>query len=512
MTNYKQTYQHLVTSLRGSYEDLEYMPVFRASAIFPAFHNLSFTTKLSCFNYWKHKNNCEDVGILVTLRDALGTKIGRVFHQLQLDTYDFHVSSLLENESDFSGSVEIEIFSNQDLKFQFPAVSCFYCSPLGVSYVHSAQRVYNHLDDEKRGAALNNRQTAFDVLPDLGASFVHVLNGPHAVVDSELNVEELDAHGRKIDCAPIPINLLPPYGLQTIDLTKYAAKDNRLPGHTFKITAPLSGIHCRFVVGNAESNNDWYSVTHSYPDFSNSRDIILDSLEGDEVYAIAPITLLDGVDTDVVLYPVYGCETLTIELLMSVHGRQSAAILSTYKWNPQKGTQLRVPISQLYKDSTDAAPSSDHFVFLKMRSEGGTPSRVTYGLNYSIDGHAGTNISTSALVSKYWNTTPRTWKWGPIVPSERGKNFILVSCLKLPNALDVSFEFAFSIYRSTGIIYRSNFTMRNLSSMSICAEDLIAQHDSTEILWYTIMARESVFDINQIFISEHGRIGGDHSF
>ena len=199
-------------------------------------------------------------------------------------------------------------------------------------------------------------------------------------------------------------------------------------------------------------------------------------------------------------------------MIFSCPTEQSVQTISTYTWNPQAGKQLRIPISQLYRLRYDAPEKKGGLIFLKIRCSGGTPARITYGLNYSINDHIGTNISTSALISKFWNTTPRTWKWGPIVPSKGGRNHILVSCFKLHEAPGVNHDLIFSIHGQNGSVHKSYFSMCNFSSMTICAEDFIEHDGCLDILWYTITATESIFDINQLFVSAHGRIGGDHSF
>ena len=68
--SYDQVHKALSTSQRGSYGDLAYMPVFRASAIFYAVCSPHINTCVGFLNYWREKNQVDGIGVMVTLRDA----------------------------------------------------------------------------------------------------------------------------------------------------------------------------------------------------------------------------------------------------------------------------------------------------------------------------------------------------------------------------------------------------------------------------------------------------------
>ena len=58
ISNYKKivNFEH---SLRGDFENLNYNPTFKSSAIFFVITNKYINTKISFLNYWKIKNNKE---------------------------------------------------------------------------------------------------------------------------------------------------------------------------------------------------------------------------------------------------------------------------------------------------------------------------------------------------------------------------------------------------------------------------------------------------------------------
>ena len=89
--SYDEVVKALAQSERGSYGDLSYMPVFRASALFYAYVDEVTTTRVAFLNYWREKNNNPNVGILVTVRDQNGIKRGRRFERLSAMTGQFDV-------------------------------------------------------------------------------------------------------------------------------------------------------------------------------------------------------------------------------------------------------------------------------------------------------------------------------------------------------------------------------------------------------------------------------------
>jgi len=116
-------------SKRGDFENLNYNPVFKSSAIFFVIIEKYINTKISFFNYWKFKNSNKNISCQITLRNIHGNKILRKFFRVELNTYTISMGDILNKESKifkFIGSVEIELFSNYDLKYAFPAIDAIY--------------------------------------------------------------------------------------------------------------------------------------------------------------------------------------------------------------------------------------------------------------------------------------------------------------------------------------------------------------------------------------------------
>ena len=161
--SYDTTLKALLYAQRGSYADLSYLPAFRASGLFFAIVDERTTTRVSFVNYWREKNHNSSVGALVTLRDAAGLTLARHFFPVDGYVYQIDVRDLLEPAGSFVGSLEVELFSSEDLKFQFPALTVFYETPDGISFVHTNQRTYNNAEDRERSGVFNPWQSGFDL-------------------------------------------------------------------------------------------------------------------------------------------------------------------------------------------------------------------------------------------------------------------------------------------------------------------------------------------------------------
>ena len=120
MKSYKD---HLVsTDSRNNH--LLRKPIFRSSAIFPVIFNKKLNTNIYFLGYWLIKRNIKEVNILVTIRDKSGNTMKR-FNKL--DNQDKSYSINLKKEINinkikkFVGSIELEVFSTQDMVFPYPA-------------------------------------------------------------------------------------------------------------------------------------------------------------------------------------------------------------------------------------------------------------------------------------------------------------------------------------------------------------------------------------------------------
>ena len=514
---YDQALQALVHAERGSYGDLSYMPVFRASALFYALAGPDITTRIAFLNYWREKNGNPDVGVLVTVRDAGGRKRARRFERLAAMTYDFDLREMLGSHEPFRGSMEIEAFSSQDLKFQFPGLSVFYQTPRGVSYVHSNQRVYNDAEDRARGEPLNPWQSGFDVDTHRFDPFVFIVNGPAAYAGGDVPLVAVRHDGRELR-REVRLPPLAPYAVFDLRLAGVEGVAEFLgprPG-TCKIDLPLANVHLRLAAGHALKDQSWLSVTHTYFDATQQRDYFdAGTLDAGVHPAFIPFTLVDGLDVDLVLYPIYAPAKLNLALeAFGADGKPRLSIpLGSWR-TPEDGVH-RIDVRAALRRQ-DHADAPGLYVLHLAADDGRLPARITYGLDFRVGDRLGTNISASAYLAKSWGAGKRAWKWGPVVALPGARNLVMVQAFSKRRGEQLATEGTVTLHGATGPVAQSRFVLHGNGSCVVEAEKLLAEAGyeaaAGEILWYVVESAQPSLDVNQVCISADGLVGGDHSF
>jgi hypothetical protein len=507
---------HLWTD-RGAYEDLSYMPVFRGSGIFYAVVNETVTTRVAFMHYWREKNNISELGLLITLRGSDGSKVARRYLKISAMAYDFDVRDFLAPQSRFTGSIELEVFSTEDLKFQFPGFTVFYQTARGTSYVHTNQRVYNSAEDRARGESLNPWQGGFDIDTAHHDPFLFLVNGPVAINDGEAEIIIVSAAGRELR-RTLPLGSMPAYGTQDLRLRQIDGIAEFLgdqPGMC-KINLPFDDIHLRLAVGNALPDQSWFSVTHSYFDAVDHNEYYDSSTLPADIYpAFVPFALMDGIDVDLVLYPILSRCNLQLALqCFDSNGRSRALIdLGGYR-SPEDGIR-RLDIRGLLAQHR-VSPDSGLYVLQISAHDGKIPTRITYGLNYHIGEKLGSNISASAYMAKSWGARGRSWRWGPIAARQGARNKVSVVGFRKEKNFEGPVEFSVTLHNHGGMVAQRNLYMPANGASVIDAEDMLAAAGYSpadgEILWYVVESKSASLDAAQICLSADGFIGGDHCF
>ena len=525
--SYDQVHKALSTSQRGSYGDLAYMPVFRASAIFYATCGPHINTCVGFLNYWREKNQVDGIGVMVTLRDAQGNKKLRLHSRLAAMTQLFDVRELLQESghaaADFTGSIEVEFFSAEDLKFQFPGVSVFYRTPGGTSYVHTNQRVYNHAEDKNRGSALNAWQTGFDVLTGKGA-FVFLVNGPANYDGGNACLVAIRADGKSYS-ADFALPAITPYGV-------HKWQPGSVPGlldfmglepGMCKLDLPFDDVHLRLGVGHevptARPQENWLTVTHSFFDGSTTQDYFdTRQLKAQVCPAFIPFVLPADLNLDLVLYPIYS--PCTMQLTLLGYSEQGAIVckldLGIYQ-SPEGGIR-RLNIRELLASAAKPLDCSLYVLRFDPSEDQKLPNRVTYGLNFYKGQRVGTNISASAYTVRSWGSGQRSWKWGAVVVGEGVANQIMVCAFRNAgkSATVNTAVGLISIYDYQGLVASKRFTLNDGSAATFIAEALLEQAQycpqANPILWYVVESAQPWLDVVGITVSALGNVGGDHSF
>jgi len=515
--SYDQVLKALAQTDRGSYADLSYMPVFRASALFYALCGPGITTKIAFLNYWREKNDNPGVAVMITVRDEHGRKRGRTHVRLAEMTYTFDVRDFVEPGESFRGSMELEAFSADDLKFQFPGLSVFYETARGVSYVHTNQRVYNDAEDRARGTGLNPWQTGFEVDTARHDPFIFIVNGPTAWPGGEVDFVLLNARGQELR-RKLALDAIPAYGTRDLRLAQIGGVTAFFGGEPgiCKIDLPLQDVHLRLGAGNALKDQSWLSVTHSYFDATDHQDYFdTRSLPAGVHPAFVPFNLADGLDADLVLYPIYARAGLQLRLQAFDAGGRPRADLDLGGWRTPDDGLRRIDVRAVLREhGVPALPGL--YVLQFTAPDHKLPARITYGLNFRVGERLGTNISASAYLAKSWGAGKRSWKWGPVVARPGSRNLIMVSAYSKQDGSAPVRTGSVALYARHGEVARQEFTLPGDGALTLEAEALLAAAGYAsadgDILWYVMRSDQPTLDVNQVCISADGLVGGDHAF
>jgi hypothetical protein len=518
-SSYENTIKTLLHTQRGTYQDLSYLPTFRASGLFFVVIDEQTATHVSFMNYWREKNNNSSVGAMVTLRDAEGTKVGRRYFRVDEMVYQIDARDILETSGPFLGSLEVDFYSDEDLKYAFPALSVFYETPGGLSYVHTNQRVFNNLDDQERGVRFNAWQTGFDIRFDDGTRpFIFLVNGPRHLSDATVELKVFNATGELIE-RKISLGELPGYAARRLELAEIDGLRGFLGTATgfCKINAPFGDVYCRFACGNSLADGSWMSVTHSYFDCTAHDDFYTaDAFADNEMPCYVPFHLIDGLDVELVFYPIMAKTKVAFSIeCFDEEGRRRAIIEAPEAFDTAGERVFRIDVRKWLAEHGVTAGETLYCVHVDP-TDGLLPTRVSFGLNYRKGQRLGTNISSSVLMATSHGIRARSWLWGSTAHRVGATNVIMVSHLSKLRDSRESAEFTLLLYGRHGQVASKTYKSINGTAINIMPGALLKDAGYTpqdrEVLWYALQSDNSSLICNQLHISSEGNIGGDHSF
>jgi len=165
------------------------------------------------------------VTALVTVRNKDGEKVSVQSIEV-VDVRSFEITStdlVVNPNEDFTGSVEIEIFSAVDMVFPYPAITFALKGKNGLTFVHTCGRIYNNFDDLNANSEQLVSETGFDLYIGKGYTpFFSFVNGPIAINNETVELEYIDETDSPVTQS-VKIESVPPYGLGWIVLNQEKA-------------------------------------------------------------------------------------------------------------------------------------------------------------------------------------------------------------------------------------------------------------------------------------------------
>lgn len=242
----------------------DYGLIYRASGIFYYKVTDTFRSTVSFLNYWKIRQDI-DVGIIGSLRDMNGRLVNR--QELSFDDCSVINFRPTPPQVPFEGSIEIEIFANQNLKVPFAALMGIYEAPDSVSMVHSYARAYSNIEWEEGRTITSGRESCWSVRDSDTVRSVAIMHngaGTQPAQQATLKVQRADE--KDFMSATIDIPELAPYASFKIYPSDFlpGLAEFLGPEHgNAQLSFELCRSFTRMLIGNERLDGSEFQITHS---------------------------------------------------------------------------------------------------------------------------------------------------------------------------------------------------------------------------------------------------------
>ncbi|MGH1338220.1 MAG: hypothetical protein ACRBFS_19005 [Aureispira sp.] len=425
-----KTYENHIKSIQqvGETLDVNYKPVFRASAIFPVLHTEHFSSEILFLGYWLLKRKIKEIGLVITLRSEEGNILKR--RNLTIDcvkAFSIRLSSLLENvEGIFYGSIELEVFSSKDMVFPYPAFVVTYYNEFFSTAVHTTGRVYNDIEDFNNNNNIRVAESGFDIYADDNLSpFIAFVNGPVEVKTPVFNCLITNSNGQDKKMS-FSMNSIDKYQTCFVQLDDYIEGLGTFLGGqpgSIKIHHEFTSFFPRFIAGNFQKAPNLMSITHTYYDCSASDGSAhywtRDQGEHHQSSTMVPLLLKKDYYTNLALYPIFSPSTYYISFEFFDEVGTLLHCLEKYQCVKSVDSEYRlIKFKEIVAnfDWKDQVASTRIIINWE---EGKIPTRLKLGLNVGMENQETQLPCNICFAPTIGN--PRidqktgTFKWSPII-------------------------------------------------------------------------------------------------
>lgn len=276
--------------------------------------------------YWLIKREIREIALLLTLRNQKGDILHREHWSINTSkAFTIEIGELLKKTGlnpalDFYGSIELEVFSTQNLVFPYPAFVLTYYGEGFTTAVHTAGRIYNDIEDLQENEETAVPESGFDIYDaeDL-QPFIAFTNGPFAEPKPEMKYTVIAEDGRTFDGC-FRLRDLAPYETVFLFLKDEIDLASMLRGRpgTIKLKHAFRGFFPRWVAGNFQTSYQAASITHTYYDCSKADkpsdywQKANDRFNDSSIFV--PLYTDGDWYTDVVFYPIYSPSLVSLGL------------------------------------------------------------------------------------------------------------------------------------------------------------------------------------------------------
>ena len=522
-----KTYSHHLSGTGQTTNiDVIRKPILRSSAIFPFMVNKKVDNKFLILGYWLLKRNIKEVLLLITIRSKTGKIVFRNKIIIdQIKAYNFSLKKLLKHKAgNYTGSIEFEVFSTQDMFYPYPACVLEVSSKESSTFVHTCGRIYNDFEDLKNNSSFKPPESGFDILPNKEVKhFFSFVNGAAPIKNEKLNLELINCKGN-VRKKEIKLKNIAPYETKFIFFITSSDKKffNDEKG-TAKIHHKLNGFFPRFLVGNISADFTKSTITHTYYDTSNLKDkdhfwknpnekVFFDSI------ITFPLFYKNNYKTELGIYPI---QPVIEDIIFDVQifnsiGKELYKIKNVFiiKKNFKKPFYLN--LNSVIKSNKIVLNQKDNFFVKIAVNSKKTPARLKFGFNISNKKKFNfpSNVCFNAVVpNKSMLNKKKTFKWAPIINKKDSKIIITNFSTLKKDYKNAKVELKFWREKDSRHI-KKNITINNNGSywFDLNKNIKIKKFLNNKSGWITVLGNSPFLSGFTVEDSNTGIIGADHVF
>lgn len=416
--------------------------VNRSSAIFPFINTKLIETNILFFGYWFVKRNIKDLSFSIKLRSLKGKLLYQDFQRVsEAKSYRINIGDLLKTKKInqiLYGSIELEILSNENLYFPYPALVVNYHSAKYSSVVHTCGRIYNDKQDKLSNNMQIVPESGFDIIPNKNfVPFISFVNGDKLLKNEILKCLFINEFGEKFS-KKINLKKINPYETKFIKLLNLKEKKffQNKKG-IVKIHHNFKNFYPRFVAGNFNKSKSIITLTHTFYDSEKETDKKkyfiknIDKKNNFDSTLLLPLFFNNKNYTEIAVYPNFPKTELDFDLeIFDQNGNKKAKIYSILVIKKKLIKPTYLNLTKIVKNNKlKINKNKKYLAKVIISSKGPIPSRLKFGINFGnpqkID--IPTNICFGATnVNLNILNKVKTFKWTPII-NKKNSYFVITN-------------------------------------------------------------------------------------
>jgi len=522
----KSYYKHLASTLEyGETQESLRKPILRSSGIFPVIKNENFSSRILFMGYWLLKRNIPEVSIIITLRSNDGKILLRKIQTINSPkAFSIELDSLLHEiniNSDFLGSLEIEINTTRDMVFPYPALVLEYFGNDFSTCVHTIERIYNDFEDLNENEQSKVPESGFDIYcnQDLDP-FMAFVNGLLKNQDGVVDYVITNSKSEKLS-GSFHLGGINPYETKFIKLSENISNLENFLGNSsgsISLSHNFEGFYPRLLVGNMQNSFPSVSFTHSYYDCTSCNSEsdfwsrINDDFYDSSVYI--PLFLTNNFFTDLVIYPNFSPSDFNLQIdLYDKIGNKIRRLDNFMVIKSKESKLIKIDFKKIIDDlNLDKNLVSSAHIITKFSSSK-IPSRIKFGLNIGIEKSKSKLPCNICFNSKMGNpnidSKPGSFHWAPI--------FVQNSVVTISNfsskknyTKDATVELKFYRKEDSTTISKE-IKLKPFSEFRLTLDDDL-KNFLKEDGWMTIKSNNPYIQGYYFIFHPSGSVAGDHFF